>query len=108
MASRHHSLDLSEIADITDMLLGFQEHNSCLVSLGVTVEAEGKHRSLVISVEAWTTDSNRTGAPLLASVSVKCSALNLRNWNSALTHALYALDFQLALLELGHAEPKKQ
>jgi len=39
---------------------------------------------------------------------VKCSTLNLKKWNSALIHAMYALDFQLALKELGHAEPKKQ
>jgi len=97
---------MSEIADVTDLLCGFQEHNSCVLKMGVTVEDLGKVRGLIISAEAWGEDLGKPEAKLLASVSVRCSALNLRHWNSALTHVLYALDFQLALLELGHAKPK--
>jgi hypothetical protein len=108
LASRHHSLDLSEIADVTDMLFGFEEHNNCQVTMNVSCEQAGKVRTLIVAATAWRKGQLPVGVDCLASVSVTCSALNLRNWNSALTHALYALDFQLALKELGHAEPKKQ
>ena len=106
MASRHSSLQMGEIADITDMLAGFEEHNGCKVVLTVRVEGTGDSRTLVLGVTAWAVSQKDTAVPHLASVSVKCSALNLKHWNSAIIHALYALDFQLALLELGHAEPK--
>ena len=108
MASRHSSLDMSEIADVTDMVAGFQEHNSCRLVIVVTMEGTPKHRTLVLGMEAWDPAENSQGPTLLASVNVKCSTLNLKKWNSALIHAMYALDFQLALKELGHAEPKKQ
>lgn len=108
MGSRHHSLDLSEIADVTDMLFGFEEHNSCQITLNVSCEQAGVVRTLMVEATAWEKGKLPVGANCLASVNVTCSALNLRNWNSALTHALYALDFQLALNEMGHAKPQKQ
>jgi len=107
LASRHHSLEMSEIADVTDMLNGFQTHNSCLITVEVSVEVVNKAPGLVLLAKAWKAEEVRSGASLLASVSVKCSAMNLKQWNSALTHVMYALDFQLALLELGHAAPQK-
>jgi hypothetical protein len=99
---------MSEIADVTDMIAGFQEHNSCWLMVVVTMEETPKHRTLVLGMTAYDAPIVSLGAKPLASVSVKCSAMNLKKWNSALTHAMYALDFQLALKELGHAEPKKQ
>jgi hypothetical protein len=106
LGSRHHSLDLSEIADITDMLSGFQEHNSCRIMMLVRVEVTKRERGLVIEAIAYPMEGECTVATQLASVNVKCSTMNLRAWNSALTHVMYALDFQLALNELGHAAPK--
>jgi hypothetical protein len=99
-------LDLSEIADVTDMLSGFQEHNTCRITMLVTVEVSKPNRGLVIEAKAYPMEGECTEATLLASVSVKCSTMNLKAWNSALTHVMYALDFQLALSELGHAKPK--
>jgi len=98
---------MTEVADCVDMLCGFEEHNSCRITVEVSTEKTRTTRTLVLTASAWSAVPENTEAPLLASVSVRCSAMNLRAWNSALTHVMYALDFQLALLELGHAEPKK-
>jgi len=100
-------LDLSELADVTDMVAGFEEHNGCELVTVFTVQRSEKGRTIVLVMTAQERMPGGMVAKYLASVSVICSALNLRNWNSVLTHAMYALDFQLALLELGHAAPKK-
>lgn len=107
MGSRHHSLDLSEIADVTDMLNGFQQHNSCRIVVEVSVEVVDQVPGIVLVAKAYEGDPALLGAKPLGSVSVKCSTMNLKAWNSALIHVMYALDFQLALNELGHAAPQK-
>lgn len=98
---------MSEVADLTDMVAGFEEHNSCMLVMQITSIITPKDRDLLLVMTAYPKDTVLPEASCLASVSVKCSATNLAHWNSALTHAMYALDFQLALNELGHAEPKK-
>jgi len=98
---------MSEIADVTDMLHGFEEHNSCNIQMEIVTTKVAKTPSLVIVMTAYPRGVAMSEASCLASVSVTCSALNLKNWNSALTHVMYALDFQLALNELGHAAPIK-
>lgn len=107
MASRHHSLDLSELADVTDMLAGFEEHNSCELVTTFTVQKAGKARTIVLTMMAFEQAKEGQEAKLLGSVKLICSAMNLKTWNSVLTRGMYTLDFQLALHELGHAEPKK-
>lgn len=106
MATRHHSLQMSEVADLTDMVAGFEEHNTCVLEMKIMSSTEGKARDLVLTLVGWPKEGMSPGVKPLASVSVKCSATNLKHWNSALIHAMYALDFQFALLELGHAERK--
>lgn len=106
MASRHHSLDLSEIADVTDLVVGFQAHNNVRLSLRFGVVVEKKVPGIVIVAEAWEDLDDQPAAKPLASLTVKCSALNLKTWNAALTHVLYAMDFQLALAEWERAEQK--
>lgn len=107
MAQRHHSLDLSEMGDVTDMLLGFEEHNHCRIAFRFGLVHSGKTPTVAIDGEAWTEFLGEPGAQLSASVNVKCSDLNLRTWNAALIHVLYALDFQLALNEFEGAGTKK-
>lgn len=89
------------------MLCGFEEHNSCRIVLVVEPVRVEKAPTLRIVAQAWPKTGVVVGQEPLVLVSVICSALNLKAWNSALTHVMYALDFQLALNELGHAEPKK-
>lgn len=106
MASRHLSLQMSELADVTDLLVGFQQHNNVRVKVDVEVEVGGKVPTLVITGKAIGLTPADGVLPLLASVSVICSDLNLKRWNAVLTHVIYALDFQLALAEFEEAEQK--
>jgi len=99
LASRHHSLDLSELMDVTQLLCAFEEHNSVRIHLVIETLNSSKGPSLVVGAYAWDRSPGEPGASCLASVSVRCSDLNLRHWNAALTHVLYKLDFQLVLNE---------
>ena len=105
MASRHHSLDLSEIADVTDLVAAFEEHNQVRLSFRFGRVMAGKQPALAVTAEAWPKEEGSGEVKPLASVRVICSDLNLKSWNSALTHVMYALDFQLALNELAAKEP---
>ncbi len=98
---------MSEVADLTDMVAGFEVHNTCVLEMRIMMATGVKLPDLQLTLLAWPKEGKSTEVKPLASVSVKCSATNLKTWNSALIHAMYALDFQLALNELGHAEPKK-
>jgi len=106
LATRHLSLQMSELADVTDLLVNFEVHNSIRLKMDVEVERGGKVPTLVITAKAIGLTAENGVLPLLASVSVKCSDMNLRHWNAALTHCLYALDFKLALDEWDKAEQK--
>jgi len=107
LARRHHSLDLSELADVTDLVGAFQDQNRVKVYFRFNVGKIGVAPEVFLTAECWGVDQETTEVPPLASVSVKCSALNLRAWNAVLTHVLYALDFQLALNEFGSVETKR-
>jgi len=107
LASRHHSLDLSELMDVTQLLCAFEEHNSVRIHLVVETLNTSKGPCLVVGAYAWDRPAEEPGARCLASVSVRCLDLNLRHWNAALTHVLYALDFQLALNEFDALEKPK-
>lgn len=107
LASRHHSLDLSELADVMDIVRAFEEHNSAQTFFRFNVGMVGKRPELFLTAACWGKDQETTVVPSSASVSVKCSDLNLKTWNAALTHVLYALDFQLALNEFESVERKR-
>jgi hypothetical protein len=98
---------MTEIADVTDMLSGFEQHNSCRITMAVSVVVVNGVPDLEIHAYAARVGESEAGADFLGSVRVSCRTMNLKRWNSALIHVLYALDFQLALNELGHAEPKR-
>lgn len=101
MASRHHSLQMSEVADVIDILIGFQEHNKVRLAIELTVVMKDAAPSLQLVATAW--PPQVTGVVLALPASVVCDTrtMNLRNLKDAVTHALYALDFRLALDEYG-------
>ena len=107
MVSRHHSLDLSELMDVMDVVMAFEDQNSVKVWFRFNVGKVGKAPEVFLTAECWGKDKEPTEVPSSASVSVKCSALNLKTWNAVLTHVLYALDFQLALNEFESEQPKR-
>jgi hypothetical protein len=107
LGSKHFSLNMSEVADVTDMLQAFESHNDLRMEVRMSVAVVGKQPTLelvgIAHPPAWQIGEV---APL-ASVSLKCSALNLRNLRDALTHLMYVLDSQLAFNEMqGNREPR--
>ena len=106
MASKHHSLNLSEVSDMTALLHSFEEHNQIRVTLTVETLMRRTGPTLAIGAIAYNSGDDSPGAKPLAYVSVICSAINLRHWNAALTHVLYVLDAQLALNEMHLATEK--
>jgi len=107
LASRHHSLDLSELADVTDLMHAFEAQNSVKLELRCGTSIHGKTPTLGLVLLANSLPTIEQAASVLASVSVTCSATGLKSWNAVLTHALYALDFQLAQHEFDNVAVKK-
>ena len=104
MGSRHHSLDYSEVKDVTQIVQDFQEHNAVFVKVGFYVVIQAKSPRIVMTAEALTRKD--AGAELVRSayVEVDTYALNLRHWGAAVTHVLYALDAKLAWNEMQPGE----
>lgn len=101
MGSRHHSLDYSEVKDVTQLVQDFQELNGVHVRMELEVVQFGRGPQLQVTAEAWESRHPSTGAPLLASASVGCSATNLKHLRDVVTHVLYMLDGRLAEAEMG-------
>ncbi|AXH79218.1 MAG: hypothetical protein [Circular genetic element sp.] len=107
LASKHFSLNLSEVADVTDMLQAFESHNDVRLEVRLSVAVVGKQPTLEIVAIAHRPAWQIGEVTPLASASLKCSALNLRNLRDALIHAMYVLDSQLAYNEMnGNSEPR--
>lgn len=101
MASRHHSLQMTEVADVIDILIGFQAHNTVRLAVELTVATLGNVPSLQLVVTAYRPVGIGVEPAPLACVECDTRTMNLRNLKDAVTHALYALDFRLALDEFG-------
>lgn len=107
MASRHHSLDLSEVMDVTDLLLAFELQNQVSIKLSMMTYSGSKGPDMVVTGEAWENKVKCGEVKQLASVSVRCSATNLKHFKAVVTHVLYALDFRIALNEFESVETKR-
>ncbi len=99
MASRHYSLNMSEVGDVIDLLWGFEKHNSVNVQLRTETVFQNGRPELVMTMAAWPIDKARSEVWPSALVSVNCSTMNLRTFRDAVTHVLYALDLKLVLDE---------
>lgn len=100
MASRHHSLDYSEVKDVTQLVQDFEEHNAVHVVIGFSVEVKDKSPRIVMHAGAFTAGPADAERVPLASVQLDTYAMNLKHWGSAVTHLLYVLDAQLARSEM--------
>lgn len=107
METRHLSLQMTEVADVTDLLSAFETENNVCLEMRIGVNREKKVPSLGITVIAHDKFFRIGEVPPLASVSVICSDMNLKHMMGVVTHALYALDFQIALNEYETKAPKK-
>lgn len=100
MGSRHHSLDYSEVKDVTQLVQDFEEHNAVTVVIGFRVVVKDKAPRIVMTAGAFTRPAVDAERVSLASVELDTFAMNLRHWGAAVTHLLYVLDAQLARNEM--------
>lgn len=107
MESRHFSLNLSEVGDVTDLMLAFERHNAVRLEVRLSLVNQEKNASIAIAMLAHGKEGEIGEVPPLGSVSAICSAINLKTLRDVLTHVMYALDFQLALREWDAASPKR-
>jgi len=107
LASRHHSLEMTELADLRDVLVAFEVQNNVTIHFRFGLMRVGKAPDISLTAEAFQRGVEVGDQASLASVNVVCSALNLKAWNAVLIHVLYALDFQLAVNEFDHASKKR-
>lgn len=107
MATRHYSSQMSEVGDVTDLLVGFEQHNKVRLEVRLGLTNREKNASILVNLLAHRPDTEIGDLPPLGSVSVTCSDLNLRRLMDVLTHALYALDFKLVLNEMPEVDQQR-
>jgi len=96
LASRHHSLNMSEVADVIAVLAAFEEHNSVSITMELGLLRTGKEQTLLVTVAAWQKGDVGAERALLSLATVNTSRTNLKTLSAVLTHALYQTDFKLA------------
>jgi hypothetical protein len=101
LARKHYSLLMTELADVTDLLVAFEAHNNLRLEFRFSVEWEDRVPDIVLFAAAHSSEWQIGEVASLALANVRCSAMNLRDWNAALTHVLYLLDGQLAENEMS-------
>ena len=82
--------------EIEGLITAFEKETDCRISIEMRVGVLAGKRSLELVCHAWNNRTDKSAPPLLASASVRCSALRLANLEGAIIRVLYALDTQLA------------
>lgn len=90
----------SDVLDVTELLCSFEEQNSVMIEIRLSRVGSGQHSDLMMVMVAHAVGAEIGVAPPLASVNVRCLALNRKKLEAAVIHGLYLLDFQLAQNEL--------
>jgi hypothetical protein len=107
LAGAKNSSSAVSCEEIESLLTAFQDTNSCIISIEMRVGVIGGKRSLELIAHAWNNHTGKEALPLLASASVRCSALRLAHLEGAIIRLLYALDSQLAWGELGGSQKNR-
>ena len=96
MALRHHSLQMSEVGEVTDLLWGFERENKVFLNVVMeTVLVRGKV-DLEITIHCYDNPPEDTEAMHSLLASATCFSMNLKTIRDAVTRVLYMLDGQLA------------
>lgn len=106
LASRHHSLDLSEVKDVIEVLEAFEGQNNCSVAIAFSVCPDRRTPHLAVTVTAFESLPGVPGGKPLGSVNIDTFGMNLRYLKDVVTQSLYVLDFELALIEWDSEKPK--
>ena len=92
--------------EISELMEAFETQNACRISIELRNGLMGGRLSLELIGHAWNNTAERTAAPLLASASVRCSALRMANLEGAIIRLLYSLDGEIARVEMRGEENK--
>jgi len=82
--------------EVEKLITAFEKQSDCRISIEMRVGVLAGKPSLELVCHAWNNRTDKAAPPLLASASVRCSALRLGTIEGAIIRVLYALDFQLA------------
>jgi len=100
LASRHFSLDLSEVMDTITTIRSYEEHSQVKLVVAFSVVQEGKTPSLFLTATAYPPAAAFVELAPLACVQLSSSGTNLKHLRDVLTHLLYLLDAKLAWKEM--------
>jgi hypothetical protein len=108
LASSRDTRNSADVRDVISVMSAFQEQNQVRIEMRLELKTDVKGQDIVMYLAAHERGKEFGEAPSLASVSVTCLAMNKASMEACLIHALYVLDFQLALHEWGSADKKSQ
>lgn len=103
MASRHHSLEMTDVEDVAELLSNFEAHAGVSAAVALSVVRVGKVRTIQMTATAWEPLMDGAVPVLLASVSATCSVMRVKSLGGALTQLVYLLDGALACREMENA-----
>lgn len=103
LASRHHSLEMTDVEDVAELLSNFQEQTGVFVTVGLMVVGAGKVRTIALMGTAF--EGTQPGAePVpLVSASATCLDIGAKSLGGALTQLVYMMDGALASREMALA-----
>lgn len=106
MASRQHYLAIVGVRDVAHFLAAFEDLNTCILSLSLSVRVANSRPDLTMKMYAHTRPSAGVERVLLASASSDLAAENFQTLDAAIMFCLYKLDSELARLEFSAVETK--
>lgn len=106
MAQSKNSSSSVTCEEISELIEAFEEQNSCRMSIEMRNGLLGGKQSLELVGHAWNNNTESMAPPLLASASVRCSAIRMANLEGAIIRVLYSLDGEMARTEMEGNENK--
>lgn len=107
MAQKHDSSGGIGMGELIDIVAAFEAQNHITVKLRAEMVVENGKRDFQWVAEAWSLKTLEQAARILGYARSLCLGRRLLTMEAVVLQLLYALDFQLALLEVPEtARPK--
>lgn len=101
MASRHHSLEMTEVKDVVEIIQNFEEQVGLHIAFAMSVTVVEKAPRLACTATAFQMPPVVAEPAPLVSVSFSTSTTGHRFLKDVVTHGLYLLDAKLAWREMA-------
>ena len=106
MASKKRYSENYDAMDTAELLLAFQEVNSCILSITIEGTQRSGRADLLMTTAASTTAPVDADRVQLACVKFNVRGKGYERLSAAITYALYQLDAELARTEFERVLPK--